>query len=102
MRSDEPKEGLSAPEKPEGESFDDQWSRLELMADPEQTKWDLSDADRAAIRALLDAYKRGLEILRDLAAEARGSDRKVSDWIAKRKERLERGRGNENHRTGRR
>ena len=34
------------------ETFDDQFSRLELMADGDPT-WDLSENDRAAIRAVL-------------------------------------------------
>ncbi len=38
------------------ESFSDQIARLELMADGDPT-WDLSDNDRAAIRALLENYR---------------------------------------------
>lgn len=41
----------------EEETFDDKISRLELMADPNDSKWDLSDNDRAAIRTLLESYR---------------------------------------------
>jgi hypothetical protein len=48
------------------ESFADQLGRLELMADPDDAKWDLSDNDRAAIRALLKRRERLEELLRDV------------------------------------
>ena len=38
------------------ESFADQIARLELMASGDPT-WDLSDNDKAAIRALLENYR---------------------------------------------
>lgn len=44
-----------------GETFSEQLERLEMMADPDQgCTWDLSDNDRAAIRAILDNYRRVL------------------------------------------
>jgi len=39
------------------ETFAEKIDRLELMADPEDTKWDLSENDRAAIRTLLESYR---------------------------------------------
>jgi hypothetical protein len=55
----------------EEESFKDKLYRLELMCDPWQSKWDLSVADRAAIRTLLDDYKKMKETLQDMAEEAK-------------------------------
>jgi hypothetical protein len=40
----------------EPETFAEQIERLELMADGD-SQWDLSDNDRAAIRALLENYR---------------------------------------------
>ena len=53
------------------ESFADKIARLELMADGDPT-WDLSDNDRAAIRALLESYRECVgESLRNFAAKKR-------------------------------
>lgn len=38
------------------ESFEDQLLRLEMMIDPHQQTWDLSENDVRAIRALLRKY----------------------------------------------
>jgi hypothetical protein len=54
------------------ETFAEKIGRLELMADPDDTKWDLSDNDRAAIRTLLESYRECVgESLRNFAAKKR-------------------------------
>jgi hypothetical protein len=51
------------------ETFAEKIDRLELMADPEDSKWDLSENDRAAIRTLLESYRECVgESLRGYAA----------------------------------
>jgi len=57
------------------ETFAEKIDRLELMADPEDTKWDLSENDRAAIRALLESYRECVgESLRNFAGQKRQGD----------------------------
>lgn len=47
-----PLDWLSMPE-----SLEEQARRLELMAEDDGSEWDLSDNDRAAIRAVVADYK---------------------------------------------
>ncbi len=47
---------MSNPKAQSTETFDEQIQRLELMANGDAA-WDLSDNDRAAIRALLENYR---------------------------------------------
>jgi hypothetical protein len=62
----------------DAESFADQIARLELMADGDPT-WDLSDNDRAAIRALLENYRECIgAAMRDSAESLRKFCRRPS------------------------
>jgi hypothetical protein len=64
------------------ENYDDQLSRLNLMADDDGTSWDLSENDQAAISAVIDKLS-SVEAERDalaaLVVELRGALEEIAD-----------------------
>lgn len=51
------------------ESFEDQLSRVQLMADPKSGTWDLSKNDCAALQAVLADRARLIDTLKRIATE---------------------------------
>jgi hypothetical protein len=65
------------------ENYDDQLSRLNLMADDDGTSWDLSENDQAAISAVIDklsSVEDERDALAGLVGELRGALEEIDEY----------------------